>query len=106
MLDLFGESHTRLRQFQRSCVLTMRAQVVRQAKLCVGFGRTLTALTCGLEGLLTKVECFGETDRGRDQRFALVNPSEFGQQCQARGQPLAIIEFPEEVNGSPTISRP
>src|SRR5260370_30509117 len=99
MLDLLGESKTRLHQLQGPCVLTMWTQVVPKASECVGLGRALTTLTRGLEGLLTKVERFGETDRGRDHRFALINPTEFCQQRQARGQPLAIIEFPEEGNG-------
>src|SRR5258708_6328877 len=99
MLDLLGESQTRLCHLQSLCVLTVWTKVVSQAKERVGFGRALATLTGDLEGLLTKVERFGETDRGRDHRFALINPTEFGQQRQARGQPLAIIEFTEEGDG-------
>src|SRR5713226_9062165 len=106
MLDLLGESQTRLRHLQCPCVLTMWTQVVSQAKECIGFGRALANLTGNLEGLLTKVERCGETDRGRDHRFALINPAKFGQQRQARGQPLAIIEFLEEGNGLLAIGCP
>src|SRR5207248_5233215 len=106
VLDLLGDNQTRLHQFQRPCVLTVWTQVVSQASECVGFSRALTTLTGGLEGLFTKAERFGVIDRGRDHRFALINPTEFGQQCQARGQPLAIIEFPEEGNSLLAIGCP
>src|SRR2546423_10936884 len=106
MLDLLCESKTRLHHFQRSCILPSWSQVVPLANECVGFGRALTALAGGLESLLTITERVGKTDRDRDQRFALIHPSDFGQHRQARSQPLAIIEFPEEGNGLLAIGCP
>ena len=85
MFDLLSESQTRLRHLQRLCIFTVWAQVMTQAKECVGFGRALTTLAGNLESLFTNVERFGETDRGGNHRFALINPAEFGQQRQARG---------------------
>src|SRR6266516_2848468 len=98
MLDLLGERKTRLRHLQRPCVLPSWTQELPQANERVGFGRALTNLAGGLDGLLTKVETLGETDRGWDRRFALIDAAEFGQRRQARGQTLAVSEFLKECD--------
>ena len=63
VLDLLGESQTRLHHLQRSCVLPSRSQVLSQGEQGVDFGRALTNLTGDLEGLFPKVHSVAVTDR-------------------------------------------
>ena len=75
MLNLLGESKTRLGHLQRPSVITSWTQVLCQAQEGVGFGRRLTNLAGGLEGLLTKVEGLGEAGRGGNHNPSFIPPA-------------------------------